>query len=171
MQKVVVTGHTKGIGKSISNYFEQQGYLVVGFARSTGCDISKETDRQQILEELAEADIFVNNAYKNFDTSQLELLKAAFGMWQDQSKLIINISSRAAGEMNTLYATTKLEQDNFCSQNRCQAPRIINLKPGLVNTTRVANVPGNRLTTDQFVQMLDFILKNPIKIHSITFGA
>jgi NADP-dependent 3-hydroxy acid dehydrogenase YdfG len=171
MKKVIVTGHSKGIGKAISNYFEQQGYVVSGFSRSTGYDISDETHRQKILAELADADIFVNNAYKNFDSSQLELLKSAFNLWQGSPKLIINISSRAGGAMNSPYAATKLEQDKFCSQHSFHLPRIINLKPGLVDTTRVSKIPGNRLTTDQLVEILDFILKNPIKIQSMTFGA
>lgn len=171
MKKVVVTGHTKGIGKSISEYFEQQGYTVVGFSRTAGYDISNETHRQAIIEALDDADIFVNNAYKNFDASQLELLKSAFSKWQGSKKLIINISSRAGGAMNSPYAATKLEQDKFCSQHSFHLPRIINIKPGLVGTDRTAKIPGPRMSTEQVVQMLDFILKNPIKIQSITFGA
>jgi hypothetical protein len=77
--KVVITGHTKGIGKSIYEYFKKDlNNIVIGFSKSTLCDISKETDRQIILNELIDTDIFVNNAYHIHDDSQNILLEESY---------------------------------------------------------------------------------------------
>ena len=173
MKTAVVTGHTGGIGKSIYEYFQSNGYRVVGFSKSTGCDISKKQDRDTVIQSLLEADVFVNNAYNNFDDSQFELLTEAFVCWSTLDKLIINISSAAGGKMQTKYALSKKKQDDFCLMHLYNKPRIINLKLGLTNTTRVEHIAGNRMSTDNIIDVLDFILKLKDQIHisSITFRA
>jgi hypothetical protein len=173
MKTAVVTGHTSGIGKSIYEYFQNNGYMVVGFSKSTGCDISKKQDRDNIIHALLSADIFVNNAYNNFDDSQFELLNAAFVCWSSLDKLIINISSAAGGKMQTKYAFSKKQQDDFCLLHLYDLPKIINLKPGLTDTERVNHIAGNRMTTNNIIDVLDFILKSTDRIHisAITFRA
>jgi NAD(P)-dependent dehydrogenase (short-subunit alcohol dehydrogenase family) len=171
MKKIVVTGHTKGIGKAIFDYFKLKEYDVVGFSRSTGYDISNPAHRQLIVSELENADIFVNNAYVNFDNSQLELLTMAFNKWRpDPSKLIINISSRAAGAMDNEYAASKEQLDQFCKSKLYNNPPIINIKPGLADTDRVKRISGPRMTTSQLIEVLDFALTSSVKIQSITFS-
>jgi NAD(P)-dependent dehydrogenase (short-subunit alcohol dehydrogenase family) len=171
MKKIVVTGHTKGIGKAIFDYFKLKEYDVVGFSRSTGYDISNPAHQQLIVSELENADIFVNNAYVNFDNSQLELLTMAFNKWRpDPSKLIINISSRAAGAMDNEYAASKEQLDQFCKSKLYNNPPIINIKPGLADTDRVKRIMGPRMTTSQLIEVLDFALTSSVKIQSITFS-
>lgn len=168
--KVIVTGHTKGIGKGIFEYFLNQDHKTLGFSRSTGFDISNVSDRNKILQEALDADIFVNNAFKDNDAGQLDMLKEIFQLWKNQNKTIINISSRAAGIMDTDYARSKLLQDKFCESVSFLNPTIINLKPGLTDTDRVRHINGHRMSVDNVVRILDFILNNSLKIHSITFG-
>jgi NAD(P)-dependent dehydrogenase (short-subunit alcohol dehydrogenase family) len=171
MKKIVVTGHTKGIGKAIFDYFKLKGYDVVGFSSSTGCNISNPAHRQHIINELENADIFVNNAYVNFDNSQLELLTMAFNKWRpNPDKLIINISSRAAGAMDNEYSASKEQLDQFCKSKLYNNPPIINIKPGLVETDRVKQILGPRMTTAQVIEILDFALTTSVKIQSITFS-
>ena len=47
--KVVITGHTKGIGKSVFDLLNDKGYDVVGLSRSNGFDIS---EAQKVAEEI-----------------------------------------------------------------------------------------------------------------------
>lgn len=164
--KLAVTGHTSGLGLSIYNHFKNQ-YQVFGFSKSNGFNISDPSARKKILDTSKNFDIFVNNAYNNFDNSQLLLLEEIFELWKGENKVIVNISSRYTKDTN-LYCITKKEQDSFCEKNLYNLPKIINLKPGLIDTPRVQNQKGKKLSTDQVLTILDFALNNNLR--SVTFG-
>jgi len=59
--KCIITGHTKGIGKFLYEYFLKQGFVVEGISRSNGFDISK--NYKEVLEKIKDNDLFFNNAY------------------------------------------------------------------------------------------------------------
>jgi hypothetical protein len=169
--KIAVTGHTSGIGKSIYDYFLQQNNNVIGFSRSNGYDISNKEDRTRICNLSENFDIFVNNAYKNFDNSQELMLTDRLASWKDTEKIIINLSSRwTAG--NHKYCHDKMSIDTICNEHLFSKVHLINLKPGLTDTPRVITENGVKLKTKSIVDIIDFILlnKNEFKIHSITFG-
>lgn len=72
-KKIVITGHTSGIGKAIYDKFTKVSCReIVGMSRSNGYDIEKDFDR--IVEEASGAEIFINNAYR--DRQQLKLFNA-----------------------------------------------------------------------------------------------
>ena len=72
-KKIIITGHTSGIGKSIYNTFKEGSCReILGMSRSNGYDIDKDFDK--IVEEATGAEIFINNAYR--DGQQLKLLQA-----------------------------------------------------------------------------------------------
>lgn len=170
--KVAITGHTRGIGKSIYDYFSKD-HIVQGFSRSNGYNISRPQDRINIINQSSDADIFVNNAYHNFDNSQLLMLKEVVSHWStQQQKIIINVSSRHAGDFD-VYAKTKLELDNFCKSLIYQENLyVLNLKPGLVDTQRVKNILGDRMPVGDVVSVIEFCLSNlkNFKITEIAFG-
>lgn len=58
---VYITGHTRGLGLELYNFFQNQGYNVTGFSHTNGFDI--ERDFEKILQEIIPGSIFVNNAY------------------------------------------------------------------------------------------------------------
>ena len=168
--KVVITGHTKGIGKSIYEYFKKDlNNIVIGFSKSTLCDISKETDRQIILNELIDTDIFVNNAYHIHDDSQNILLEESFKLWKTKKKIIINVSSTASNWPVNQYAIYKHKQDKFCQKNIYEYPKIINLRPGYVDTDMVRNKDKVKMVCEDVVTVLDYVLKSNVNIHEITF--
>jgi hypothetical protein len=166
--KVAITGHTQGIGLAIANHFSTHDIL--GFSRATGYDINQAADRTRILSQITNCDMFVNNAYGDRDNSQLLLLIAVHELWRDTNRTIVNISSRYAMSKNGVYRENKYLQDLYCARNEYTLPYIINLKPGLVNTSRVAHIQGPRLTVDQVVGMLSTVLTSEFKIHTVTFG-
>jgi NAD(P)-dependent dehydrogenase (short-subunit alcohol dehydrogenase family) len=171
MKNVVITGHTSGIGKAMYEYFISNNCKVTGFSKSNGYDIGDEISQQHIIDSLDTADIFVNNAYKNFTDDQLKLLIAATNVWKNKDKLIINISSRAAGAMHSEYAISKLKLDDFCQSNLFMKPNILNLKPGLTDTNRVRSISGNKMKVEEVIKVLNIILNLNVRIHNITFGA
>lgn len=72
-KKIVITGHTNGIGKAIYDKFNEISCRqIVGMSRSNGYDIDKDFDR--IVEESEGAELFINNAYR--DQQQLKLFHA-----------------------------------------------------------------------------------------------
>lgn len=165
---IAITGHTTGIGLGIFNYFQRQGHCVIGFSKSTGFDITSAEDRLSIINKSKECDIFVNNAYNNYDDSQFILLQEIFNIWKGTDKQIINVSSRYTNTLNNSYSISKRKQDEFCENNIFELPRILNLKPGLIETPRVKSVNGNKMSMEFFINMLNFCLNN--KVQSVTFG-
>lgn len=72
-KKIVITGHTNGIGKAIYDKFTEISCReIVGMSRSNGYDIDK--DFNKVVEEAEGAEIFINNAYR--DKQQLKLFHA-----------------------------------------------------------------------------------------------
>lgn len=177
-----VTGHTKGIGKSLADYLSNKGYNIVGFSKSNGFDISDVAVREKIVELSSTADVFVNNAYdfKNqILNSQNDLLTRMFGSWRNQRKLIINVSS-VAGDFwpttNMLYNRNKYELDktmiNFGALN--SQLTLVNLKPGYVHTEQAdAVMPKGTpaMNPNDVFPILDLVFDNlnKIRITSITY--
>ena len=168
--KIAITGHTKGIGNAVYNYFAENNE-VHGFSRSNGYDISNKVSREKIIETTKEFDIFVNNAYNDYDDSQLAMLIEMSSCWKDTDKIIINISSRYTNADNQ-YSITKKQLNIFCEKNLYNTLYILNISPGLVDTTRVKNIQGKKMNTDEIISVIDFALNNrsKFKVHNITFG-
>lgn len=169
--KIAVTGNTQGIGKEISDYFLKQGHEIVGFSRTNNYNISSSEARKKILNQLDEFDIFVNNAYNNFDNSQELLLSEIIDYWKNKEKIIINISSRWT-DSNNKYCQHKQAIDQLCNQYKNSKVYIINLKPGLTDTKRVKNIQGIKMDPKSIVSIIEFALSNVnnFRVHSITFG-
>lgn len=167
--KISITGHTRGIGLAIKNYFESQGHDVVGFSRESGYDLQHPSIREKVVNLSKDSDIFVNNAYGDAGEFQFSLLKRIHKAWEGQNKTIVNISTRFTGGEG-LYSARKKSMDEFCDSNIYHLPNIINIKPGLTDTIRAKNVQDPKMSTDDIVKIIDWILQQPIKIHSITFG-
>ena len=66
--KIVITGHTQGIGQQLYYHWKEQEHEVVGLSRSTGHDF--EVHLKEIKQEIQSADLFVNN--ENIGNSQLQ---------------------------------------------------------------------------------------------------
>lgn len=59
--KIAITGHTKGLGKAVHDYFISKGHEVAGFSRANGYDLSQDLD--PLINQLEEYDYFFNNAH------------------------------------------------------------------------------------------------------------
>ena len=169
--RIAITGHTSGIGLALFKHFGLS-HDVCGFSRSNHFNISTVSGRASIVQQARDCDIFINNAYNNFDRSQYLMLESMHNEWHGLgNRTIINISTRWTNGDHD-YCKTKLEQDIFCSRHVGQFPRIINVKPGLTDTPRVKNIPGNRMPVTTVVQLIQYILdtESSFNITGITFG-
>lgn len=151
---IAITGHTSGLGKSI---FDKTNSI--GFSRSNGYDINQP---QPIVEAAKNFDVFINNAYSGF--AQVGMLYNIYESWKNQDKLIVNISSNSSdGIKNKIhpYAIHKAALDKASEQlsnlgNRC---RVVNIKPGWIDTPRVSTINEKKIDT---IQLSDFIINNII---------
>ena len=91
-KRVVITGHSSGIGAKFFEYYSRAGAQVLGFDRKSGYDIGTEEARKRIRLDCVDADIFINNAFH--PTGQLEMLKEIVELWGLTDKKIVNISSK-----------------------------------------------------------------------------
>lgn len=136
---IVITGHTRGIGKQFYDLATSHGHNVVGLSRSNGYDIA-EID---IREHLIEADVFVNNAYVH--DHQTRLLMDALEFWShDKNKIVINLNSKMAllplsdnhlNDFSKEYIRNKKEQTDVISTLIVAGGvKACNLVVGLVDT-------------------------------------
>lgn len=156
--KIAITGHTKGIGKALADSFESQGHTVVGFSASTGFDISNIFDRQRILDQSKDCDIFINNAYA--PGGQTELLKAILYLWEGQDKLVINVSSKFVYQIDTPprfkeYVSDKNQQNELIkSRMRSGLPRVMNISPGIVDTDMSKMFKANKIDPNEIAKLI-----------------
>ena len=95
--KILITGHTRGIGKAIFDFFKENGFACKGVSKSTGYDIEDDTDR--IVDMVKSFGYVVLNAYK--DDSQTIMLKKIIEKYQNFNKkiaVITSTSGTSAGE-------------------------------------------------------------------------
>jgi nucleoside-diphosphate-sugar epimerase len=116
-KKIIITGHTSGIGKAIYDKFKEISCRkIVGMSRSNGYDIEKDFDK--IVEEATGAEIFINNAYR--DSQQLKLVDAL----KDKVDMMV-----VMGSVSRFYPElipTNYVQDK---QALAEACRLISLNP------------------------------------------
>jgi nucleoside-diphosphate-sugar epimerase len=186
--KVAITGHTRGIGKKISEYFSSLGYEIVGLSRSTGCDLSVEKNKEIAIQKIVDCDIFVNSAFVSIEKTYsqhsyvpIEILFEVHKAWKDNSeKKIFVISSSThwslllsydygyAGYQVHKYA---LDHAAFLLSRSHKYPILHLLKPGRVDTDLAKNRMGSRMQTSDVISVIDFCMKhsNTIYTREITF--
>jgi NAD(P)-dependent dehydrogenase (short-subunit alcohol dehydrogenase family) len=191
--KVAITGHTKGLGKFMHDAFVADGHTVIGFSRSTGYNIKNKDDRDRIILESKDCNVFINNAYnyEDWDNSQLNMLKEIYASWiLSKEKCIINMSSSAADIYPTPvtvpgiprypdYIKAKWEQDRWLVSvrnflNTREQVRLVNLKPGRVLTEKTYDKwKDQRVLKDTDVyKIIQMVLKeNEIEFSTVTFKA
>jgi hypothetical protein len=173
--KIAITGFSSGIGKALFDHFSKEGHTCIGFSRSNGYNIASSVIRNKIIEQSKDCDIFVNNAYSNYDDSQLFMLQSVYNTWLGKDKIIINISSRITDwpvnlkEAPAEYYNTKLRQDKFCT-GKTSLPQILNLRVGMTDTPRVKKFTRNKMNANDVINVVQFALNSKLRISSITFG-
>jgi len=168
---VAITGHTRGIGKAISDAVKSLGWHSLGFSKSTGYDIV--TDHKRIADSAQDCDVFVNNAYAL--NGQVDMFESIFELWRDQPKTIINIGSRSKyyqlGETNNSEYTKEKQrlhdvtmQKILYAQKQC---RIININPGFVDTDMTAHRTESKMSTEQLADIIMWCVRQP---HQVEIG-
>jgi NADP-dependent 3-hydroxy acid dehydrogenase YdfG len=161
--KIGITGHTHGIGKAAFELLSSKGHNVTGFARQNGYDIDSVANRNKILNEVEDFDVFINNA---FSMNQTTLLEELINLWDGKDKLIINIGSKVT-MMNfvipgqELYVAEKRKQEQIIRDRLPHPfPQLTNLVIGLTDTRMVENWEGCKLDPNHLATTIDFVINN-----------
>lgn len=95
--KVIITGHTRGLGNRLYNFFlKDKNHSVIGLSRSQGYDLKYSLEK--IIEIADGCDLFINNAYCG--TAQNQLLQRLNG----RVKMMI-VSGSQGGYFSNLIPT------------------------------------------------------------------
>lgn len=172
--KIIITGHTKGVGLALYKQLDLNGHWVIGFSKSTGNDIGTIDGREQILKVLADSDVFINNAYHV--TGQFDLLKAVTELWAGTNKLIININSKAifaevVHPSMVEYIEAKKQQHEYITAKRLESrPQLLNVNLGLVNTAMSAIFNAKKLSTADVANLIATLVdyKDTVYVQDIT---
>jgi hypothetical protein len=167
--KVAITGHNTGLGKSLYNLFDN----AIGFDLSNGFDISEPAP---IIEQAKDCDVFINNAYHKF--CQVELFELIFKEWQNQNKIIVNISSLGADATITnlepfgFYPIHKKALDDATTRlqyisNKC---KIILIKPGWIDTPMTKDYEVQKMNPDDLALEIKNIILSNKNIRTLTLG-
>lgn len=162
--KIAVTGHTSGIGKSISERFD-----VIGFSRSNGYDITK--DQEKIVKESTDCDVFINNAQKGFYQTELlyTLSKSFSGKiinigsiskdWVKPPRRMLSIKEYSVQKLSLVHANDQLFWEGI---DTC----ILNL--GYVDTPMVSKHKFTKLSTEEVVDLIEWIIQSPHRIKELS---
>ena len=116
-KKIIITGHTSGIGKAIYDKFKEISCReIVGMSRSNGYDIDKDFDK--IVKEASGCELFINNAYR--DSQQLKLVEAL----KDKVDMMV-----VMGSVSRFYPELIPTQYVHDKQVLAEACRLISLNP------------------------------------------
>jgi nucleoside-diphosphate-sugar epimerase len=169
IMKISITGHTKGIGLAFANLYQQKNYLVNGFSRSNGFDITNPDAVDQIINQSQDADIFINNAHSwNQDAfAQTNLLFQLWESWQGKEKIIVNIGSSLTMRWekgpsdSIIYRTAKKTLEESCDflWNQNAWPYVCLMVPCLTDTARTRHRNDtNKVDPQHFVNLVDHCL-------------
>ena len=109
-KKIAIIGHTKGIGKAISDLYKSKKYTVVGLSRSNGYDLA--TAQEKIMEQIEDCGLVVINAHDG--KGQLNLLKRIYGRHHFDSMKVAVITSTSGTEQGKDSDIEDKEYVKYC---------------------------------------------------------
>jgi hypothetical protein len=157
--KIVITGHTSGIGKFLFDKFVNQGNTVIGFSRSNGYTMPEDIDK--IIDLSKNCDLFINNA----GVGQLELLEA---LHHHVGKMVVMGS--IAGDYHQLisssYSLNKKQLADRCKELSLQpGNQLVHLKISMLED---AVSSDNLISFQEVFDVINFWIISP-RLTSIDF--
>jgi hypothetical protein len=160
--KIVITGHTGGLGKAIYDFYSSQWHEVIGLSRTTGHTLPEKND--EVVQIAQGCDIFFNNAYSGL--AQLNLIKDLYkttpmvisGSMASQfyapGKKIISLDGRDL----TKYCQEKYELEQCFNEFKKTRPHpMLLLRMGYLE-----NHPNrNFIPFSQVIECIELWRKNP----------
>jgi len=162
--KIIITGHTKGLGLAIYNYFVNQGHEVIGLSRTTGYDLElKSLDVIDFVKD-SNCDYFFNNAYCH--NIQTFILKKTAPFVKVITSGSMGSNEYVMGKRDNPYYTNKyhLEMAHIEIKKNNPLPMLL-LKMGYLESYP----DKDPILYSEVLQAIDFWLTNP-RVSMIEFG-
>lgn len=170
--KIVMTGGFKNTGLGIYEYFSPYSKR---FSRQNDHDISRRSDRDNIVRESLKADVFINYAHNGHFNGQLYLLDEVFKSWEKNKKkgLIINfgsISTSGVISKYMRYCAIKAGLDIFnlqcCKKIESEGLnfKMTNLKLGMLDTIEGRSKPhwpGYGVKAEDICKAIEWLYDQP----------
>ena len=112
--RIFITGHTRGIGKAVFDFFKDKGFHCEGVSTSTGFDVDKDCDH--IVSMMQNFNHIVLNAYKG--KSQKEMLKKLIKNYQNDNKKIAVITSTSGTSIGADPDHTSPTYIQYCQDKK-----------------------------------------------------
>jgi NADP-dependent 3-hydroxy acid dehydrogenase YdfG len=167
--KIAITGHTKGLGKSLFDELTSLGHDVFGFSRTNGYDISDKHHCDRLLNEVRNFDVLINNAFDYF--GQTYILESVLDIWNGTDKIIINVNSKSVyakkiPDAMVKYVEEKNKQLDICRNRKLKSkPQLVNLTLGLVDTEMSKNFVAEKLNPCDIAKLVSKILEIKDKVY------
>lgn len=160
--KILISGHTSGIGLAISQYFSNIGHDITGFSRTNSRDLNDDNIQNQFAQESLEHDVIIINANVGFNN--VHLLYKVYNIIKNQDKTIVVLGSRRTEILTSFpmeYQIEKIaiEETARQLQNSSKLPNIVILRPGYVNTSANNHVTTTQTSPQSVAELLDWILE------------
>lgn len=179
MSKILLTGYTSNVGKSLYQFLEKE-HEVIGISRTSGYDLTKQEDFDSVLKLSLDCDCFINLAY--IKTIQTDLLYSVYSLWEQQNKngKIISVGSLGTNASFELHRKIKTDTElianklalekmhnELSSKNPFgEQPQSILIRFALFNND-TKGIPY--LKIEQLNEVFDFVLKSTTYISAIDF--
>lgn len=154
--KVVITGHTYGIGKELYDHFTNKGHEVIGLSRSNGFDLTQ--DLESFVEKINGCDLFLNNTFSK--DAQLKLLDMTYN---NVGKSIVMGSIAGDFHQQMLpscspYGLIKHQLESRCKElNRLENVHILYLKISMLENAKSTDKP---ISYAEIISAIDWWLSN-----------
>lgn len=161
--KILLSGHTKGIGLAIYEHFTNLNYEVVGYSRTNSLDLLDRYTQIKFIMESVSSDIIILNANIGFKNVGLfyDLCKA---LYKRTEKTIIVLGSHST-ETTKLFVhpyqieKIALEEAARQIQGLRDYPNIVILRPGYVDTPAAAKIKDQqKISPNSIAKLIESII-------------
>lgn len=168
MRKVLILGHTKGIGKAIFDRLTSDGHSVKGLSRENGnFNMEQPNSRERVANLLDQYDTLIISA--NAGWANVEMLYRAWGKWKGRKdKTIVVMGSHITEQprnFSNLYQIYKISLEAGVKQLQSASPypNLVLLRPGWVQSEMSASVEAAKMSPDSVAEVLAWTLDEETK--------
>ena len=176
--KILLSGHTRGIGLAIYDHFTNLNYKVAGYSRANSLDLLDTSNRAKFISESITADVIILNAHLGYENVNLFYMLCKL-LYKQVQKTIIVLGSHSTETTKSFvhpYQIEKLALEEAARQVQSLPgyPTIVIVRPGYVDTQSVSHVKGQqKMATSSVATLIEHIInsnaENDFKILNILF--
>ncbi len=166
IEKVAITGHSKGLGSILFERYSKKGLEVLGASRQNGYDLDDKKILNNFCMQIKDYDLLINNAPGSF---QKHVLRKMYQDWKGKEKIIMNIGSRTTqyGVAAAIdYGTEKAALDFYARSAQHfgeKFPYVLLIRPGFFGGNRSRTKEVEKIEIQDVADLIEFMIDNVSK--------